>query len=132
MAVYITVSDIKNRHIKKFPATEKTDYVDSANAWFDTYAQSIGVAPADVLLPVQANVKSFILSYMYMEFARDSIGADGTPPAGGGEGSLYESIYAHAKDQYKLLKAQIVDTALLQTNISRSASAVNWGSLERG
>jgi len=127
---YIAVSDIKHRHIKVFPSAELTTYVDDANEWFEDYAVTIGATVAEIVLPVTANVKKFILSYMYMEFSRDAIGADGTPNVEAN--NLYESIYAHAKDQYKLHKAGVIEGVLTQTAVTREDHAVNWGKQVRG
>lgn len=133
---YIVESDVKNRSVKPFFLSiplEMADYLDDANEWFEEYIPTIidddqyGVS--DVTLPVKKDVKNFILNYMYMQFAQDNIGAEGTPTVN--ENNLYESIYAHAKDRFAELKPRITQNIILKTNTDRTSSAVNWGSIAR-
>lgn len=130
MAEYITVSDIKHRHIKAFPVDQLEEYVATANMWFEDYAKTLEVAVDDIATPISSTVRAFILAYMYMEFARDAIGGSGTDTVLGA--SVYESIYAHAKDQFIIHKPRVTKPVIEQTAETREEYATSFGKKVRG
>jgi hypothetical protein len=111
---YITESDIKNRKFEEYIPTIIDD---------DQYGVS------DVTLPVKTDVKNFILNYMYMQFAIDAMGAEGSTTIT--ENNKYEAMYTLAKDVFAGIKPRITQSIILKTNTDRVSSSVNWGTLVR-
>ena len=130
---YITVSDIKHDHIKKFNATTLQDYVDESNDWFEAYIPTIidndDYGVADVVLPIKPMVRNFILYYLYMRFAEDRVGSEGTATIG--DNNLYTTIYSVSESSYNMIKARVTQNIILQTNVDRKTSSVNWSTIVR-
>ena len=127
---YITVSDIKDRNIKRFETVDQQDYVDRANEWFEDYAYSLGITdPNDIQTPVKSSVRQLILQKLYMMFNADAVNGGGTNTEGA---NMYLNGYELARSQFNIVKTDVTPDVITGSATTRDGHAVNMGRVVRG
>ena len=131
---YITKADMRYKPVKRAIDSSSDpdyfqEYIDTANDWYEDYAQRVGVSVDDLQTPIPMQAKEVLQYYAVWKYASEISGLN--------EQSITtEDIYVNmANKAYKYwreLKMQLTKEYITGTVENRSNRAISMGRIYRG
>jgi len=129
MADYIVLEDVKHTHFNQFPEETRQPYIDEANAWYEDFADTLGLFPEQLTTPIPLLAKRLLANYALMRFSEDNIGSTDISTEDGED--VYQKYYNHYQKSVQDVKVQITPEMLQGLKTGRVGRSVSFGKLFR-